>query len=98
MENSVVFDPKDIDLEEDICWAIKDIGEHIHVVVKDGDVHLSGDMDDSRTKKAIEEAVQRVPGVRYVVNHIRVQARFQIRFPWNEKGPEGMAFRSLLLK
>jgi hypothetical protein len=98
MESKVVFDSKDIEIEEDIYGAIRDKGGVIHVVVNNGAVHLSGDADDIQAKRSVGSAIQNIPGVRYVINHIRVLSKLQIRFPWNESDPEAESFRSLLRK
>lgn len=46
----------------------------IEVQVKRGVVHLSGQVHDRWTKRAAEWAVERVPGVKDVQNHLQVES------------------------
>jgi osmotically-inducible protein OsmY len=47
----------------------------IEVHVKNGEVILSGSVDDRDTKRLAEEVIDRLPGVRDVQNQLRVQER-----------------------
>lgn len=46
---------------------------HIQVAVKDGEVTLSGTVEDRRMKRLAEDCVEQVSGVKEVQNNIRVQ-------------------------
>jgi hypothetical protein len=98
MVNQEVALSRDAALENDVCRAIRPKGDHIHVVVKNGDVNLSGDAPDFDTKKNIFSTVENFPGVGYVVNHIRVLPNREVQIPWDLKGPEAEAFRKFLLE
>jgi len=45
---------------------------HIHVTVKDGEVTLTGAVDDRRTRREAEDCVSNVPGVRDVQIQLRI--------------------------
>src|SRR5512140_188840 len=47
---------------------------HIQVTVKDGEVMLSGTVEDRRMKRLAEDCVEQVSGVKEVQNNIRVQS------------------------
>lgn len=82
----------DRELEKDICRLIRDKVEGVHVVVEGRDVHLSGDVEDYDTKRDVFATAQAVPGVRYVVDHVRVLPKDGVRIPWEENSPESLAF------
>jgi osmotically-inducible protein OsmY len=65
-------DPKDVELESLIAGRIRKMGEHIHVQVKGGVVHLSGATNDFEEKQEITILVQGIGGVHRVVNDIHV--------------------------
>jgi osmotically-inducible protein OsmY len=46
---------------------------HIEVVVKNGEVTLTGTVDDRQTKRAAEDCIAHLPGVKDVQNSLRVQ-------------------------
>ncbi len=62
----------DVELESLITSRIRQMGEHMHVQVKDGVVHLSGTNNDYEDKRAITTLVQGIGGVHQVINNIRV--------------------------
>lgn len=47
---------------------------HLQVTVKDGEVTLSGTVEDRRMKRLAEGCVEQVSGVKEVQNHIRIQS------------------------
>lgn len=61
-------------VEEDASLAIERHPEidasRVDLIVKDGVVTLSGIVDDHRSRRAIEGAVSRVPGVISITNHL----------------------------
>lgn len=64
-------------IREDVCEELMahpfiDASE-MEVEVTDGEVTLRGDVDMKRTKNAIEDLVDSVPGVVDVHNHLRVR-------------------------
>lgn len=63
-------------IKEQICEALADDDHidatHIEVVVKNGEVILTGTVDDRRTKRLAEDLVERMPGVKDVQNQLRV--------------------------
>ncbi len=72
-------------IREAVCEVLAD-DEHIdasqiHVEVKDGEVTLSGTVDDRRTRREAEDCVIRVSGVRDVLVQLRVR---------DERGNQGM--------
>jgi osmotically-inducible protein OsmY len=72
MINETHSDPKDAELASVITSRIRQMGEHIHVQVKGGVVHLSGTTNEYEDKRGIMTAVQGIGGVHQVVNNIRV--------------------------
>jgi hypothetical protein len=64
------------DLEERITDALDALGiadmDGLDLHVIDGEVTISGVVDDQSTSRRIETAVERVAGVRLVVNHLRL--------------------------
>ena len=64
--------PKDVELEALILSRIRQMGEHMHVQIKEGVVHLSGTVNEFETKREIMTLVQGIGGVREVLNNIRV--------------------------
>lgn len=67
----------DAQLKQDVCeeleWDPEIRAEGIGVQVNDGVVSLSGQLDSFAAKHAVEEAVQRVPGVRAVAVELDVR-------------------------
>lgn len=63
-------------IRELVCEALTDDDDvdasHIEVVVKDGEVMLTGTVDDRRQKRLAEDCAERVSGVRDVQNQLRV--------------------------
>jgi hypothetical protein len=59
---------------------------HIEVTVFDGEVTLSGTVEERSMKRLAEDSVEQVAGVKEVQNHIRVQ-----RHDGRATGPEGVA-------
>jgi hypothetical protein len=47
---------------------------HIEIAVKNGDVTMTGTVEDRRTKRMAEDCVERVSGVKDVQNQLRVQS------------------------
>lgn len=47
----------------------------IEIQVKNGEVTLSGTVHDRRSKRMAEDVIERIPGIKDVTNHIRVQDR-----------------------
>jgi hypothetical protein len=72
MINETHSDPKDSELASVISSRIRQMGEHIHVQVKGGVVHLSGTTNEYEDKRGIMTLVQGMGGVHQVVNNIRV--------------------------
>jgi len=64
-------------IRELVCEALTDDDQIdatlIEVAVKNGEVILSGTVDDRQTKRAAEDVAERIRGVRDVHNQIRVQ-------------------------
>ncbi|MBZ0234664.1 MAG: BON domain-containing protein [Deltaproteobacteria bacterium] len=64
-------------IREDVNDALTEDDEvdasSIEVQVKNGEVTLSGTVTERRMKRAAEDCVERIPGVKDVTNHIRVQ-------------------------
>ncbi len=63
-------------IREDVCETL---GRHpdvdpsdIEITVQSGEVTLSGTVDESRARRTAEEVIERMPGVKDVHNHIRV--------------------------
>jgi hypothetical protein len=68
-------------IRESACEALTD-DDHvdatdIEVVVHDGEVTLTGSVDDRETKRRAEDCVLQVTGVRDVQNQLRLRARGQ---------------------
>jgi hypothetical protein len=63
-------------IREDACQALADDDHvdptHVEVVVQNGDIYLTGTVDDRRMKKRAELIVERVSGVHDVQNHLRI--------------------------
>jgi osmotically-inducible protein OsmY len=60
-------------LEKMINTAIQGKGDHLHAVVRNEDVFLSGEVARRETKKDIACLVEKFPGVRMITNHIRLK-------------------------
>ena len=60
-------------LEEAINSAIQKKGEHLHAIVREDDVHLSGEVARLETKREIAGLVKKFPEVRFITNHIKVK-------------------------
>ena len=73
-------------IREDICEVLYQHGEidasEIEVQVQDGEVTLTGTVEDRWQKRAVEDALEQISGVRDVHNRLRVQPRY-----WQEGGP-----------
>ena len=63
-------------IEEDVCERLMEHPEidasNIEVKVKDGEVTLSGTVNDRNTKRMTEDVLDSIPGVRDVSNQIRI--------------------------
>ena len=70
------FTRSDERIREAVCEALTDDehldATHIEVVVKNGDVMLTGSVDDRPAKRMAEEIAERLPGVKDVQNQLRV--------------------------
>ena len=70
------FQRSDERIKEMVHEALTDHGDvdatHIAVDVKNGEVMLTGTVEDRQTKRLAEDVVERVTGVRDVQNHIRI--------------------------
>src|SRR5690349_12357425 len=62
------------DVWNELTWAARVKAEELHVDVNHGVVTLTGIVDDAEARRAAQEAVHRVNGVRDVVNEIRVKS------------------------
>ncbi len=60
-------------LEEKINSMIQGKGEHLHAIVRNEDVFLSGEVAHPQTKKEIACLVEKFPGIRMITNHIRIK-------------------------
>ncbi len=64
-------------IREDVCECIAETGwvdaSDVEVRVQDGEVTLSGTVDERRDKRLLEDLAEDVPGVRDVHNQIRVR-------------------------
>jgi hypothetical protein len=96
MEDQLMTGPNDVELAQDVYGILKDKEGDVHVMVKNGIIHLAGDVDDPSVKKELVAIAKNLPNVRYVIDHLRVLPKVQIRFPWNETDPKAIEFRSLL--
>ena len=65
-------------VRELVCEALTDDDEvdatHMEVTVKNGEVMLSGTVDDREMKRRAEDCVERCPGVRDVHNQLRIRS------------------------
>ena len=70
------LDPRDIELEEVITRVIRGRGKHekVHAIVRDGRVNLAGSVGGLEGKNEITQLVEALPGVKSVVNHLRINA------------------------
>ena len=75
MADEINSNPKEVELEALIVSRIRQMGEHMHAQIKDGVVHLSGNVNEFEAKREIMTLVQSIAGVHEVSNNIRV-ARF----------------------
>lgn len=70
-------------IRETVCEVLSDDdhidASHIEVTVQDGEVILTGTVEDRQQKRLAEEVVDRLPGVKDVQNQLRVQDRTQAR-------------------
>ncbi len=66
-------------IRELVCEALTDDphidATHIEVVVKNGDVMLTGTVEDRQQKRAVEDVIERCPGVKDIQNGLRVQSQ-----------------------
>ena len=66
-------------IRESVCEALQDDdnvdASQIDVTVRNGEVILSGTVDDRQSKRVAEDIVERLPGVKDVQNQIKVQDR-----------------------
>jgi osmotically-inducible protein OsmY len=64
-------------IREQVCELLTDDDHidatHIEVIVKHGEVILTGTVDDRRTKRMAEEVAEHVAGVKDVQNQLRVR-------------------------
>lgn len=69
-------DLDNVKLEEDVRQLIGQQGQEkkVYVVASEGYIHLVGAVKDLADKVKISSWVEKVPGVRMVTNHLRVQA------------------------
>ncbi len=73
MENLRSDNLIDSPLEERINSAIQLKGDHLRAIIRDEDVHLSGEVSCSADKKEITSLVESFPGIRFITNHIRIK-------------------------
>lgn len=70
-------------IREQICEALTDDehidASHIEVVVKDGEVVLSGTVEDRRAKRLAEDIADRCAGVKDIQNQLKLQGDSQTR-------------------
>lgn len=82
------FKRTDERMVEEVCMHLTqsdDVdAENIDVSVTDGEVTLSGSVTDRRQKRAAEDAIENVWGVKDIINNIRVQAAGQTGQPRSE--------------
>ena len=66
-------------IKEQVCEMLSDDdnidASHVEVVVKNGEVILTGTVEDRRTKRLAEDLVERASGVKDVQNQLRVSER-----------------------
>lgn len=64
-------------IKDQVCEVLADDdhidASHIEVVVKNGDVMLTGTVDDRHMKRLAEDVIERLPGVKDVQNQLRVR-------------------------
>lgn len=69
-------------IREMVCDVLTDDHDidatHIEVSVRNGEVTLSGSVDDRRTKRHAEDVIESLSGVREVINNLRVVDRRNI--------------------
>ena len=62
-------------IKETVCEALHDDdhvdASHIEVVVKNGEVILTGSVEDRRQKRIAEDVIERLPGVKDIQNQLR---------------------------
>jgi len=73
MENQKSDNLIESPLEEAINSAIKEKGEHLRAIVRDEDVHLTGEVAHREIKREIAALVEKFPGVQMITNHIRLK-------------------------
>jgi osmotically-inducible protein OsmY len=73
MENLRSDNLIDNPLEEKINSVIQGKGDHLHAIMRDKDVHLSGDVSCRAAKEEISGLVKNFPGIRIITNHIRIK-------------------------
>ena len=71
------------DVRDELKWDARTTASEVGVTVKDGIVSLNGKTAHYIQKEAVEEAAQRVSGVRAVTNEIKVSL-FDISFKRND--------------
>lgn len=72
MTSQYQSNPGEVQLEALIHSRIRQMGTGLHVLVKEGQVTLTGAADDFETKREIDTLVKGIGGVREVVNKIVV--------------------------
>lgn len=72
MADQSISNPREVELESAIQRAIRKMGTGLHVHVSGGRVALSGVVGEFERKREIAAVVTGMPGVRKVVNNIRV--------------------------
>ena len=65
-------EPQDVQLESLIQNRIRQMGTNIHVIVKGGQVTLTGAADDFKTKREIDTLVKGIGGVDELINKLVV--------------------------
>jgi hypothetical protein len=64
-------------IRETVCDVLTDDDHidatHVEVVVKNGEVLLTGTVEDRRMKRMVEDTIERLPGVKDVQNQLRVR-------------------------
>jgi hypothetical protein len=70
-------------IRETVCEVLSDDdnvdASQIEVTVRNGEVILSGTVEDRHSKRLAEDLVERLPGVKDVQNQIKVQERREQR-------------------
>jgi osmotically-inducible protein OsmY len=72
MPTESTSNPKDVQLESLIQGRIRQMGTNIHVLVKGGQVTLTGTADDYKTKREIDTLVKGIGGVDELINKLLV--------------------------